>query len=223
MTSITHTYNSNNLYYNPNEKINNANPASLEKTSEKETLQAAQSGDRVTLSSQVATAKTREAMGLNPTGPLKMENIKNAAQGQEKSVTSKLTALMEELGIGKDQKISLSLDKNNDISIKEKFPEKSQLEKALNEDKQFVLDFKGLSANTGIMDYTRDLQTKTMSLVDFMDSNSDSDWSSTLALASQYNEIKSSKNSLATLLGLGRINSPYTYTLEPGGNKTDGA
>ncbi|MDD9304433.1 MAG: hypothetical protein HUK40_19640 [Desulfobacter sp.] len=216
MSLITNTaYNTNNLYYTPNKKLTELTPSSSDANPPKEAKPQDPPRDRVTLSKDVATARIKEAMGLNPTGRLKRGDIEATAQSQEKKVESRLKSLIENLGVDKNQKISLSLDAKFNITIKEKFPQKKQMEKALNEDKELPLTFKGLSANSEIMNFTKDLQTRKTSLVDFMNSDSDSDWNNLLSLASEYSQIKSSDNSLETLLGISKKETPYTFVHEP--------
>jgi len=219
MTLISNTVN--NSYYTANGKLTSLTPTtSTQATTEKETTPSAPTGDRVTLSKGVAEARTREAMGLNPTGRLKLNDFKTAAENQEKSVDSTLTSLIEELGVDENQTISFSLNEKGDITINEKFPQKTKMEKILNEDKEFSLTFNRLSANNEILDFAKSFQSKKTSLVDFMNSDSDTDGSDLLSLASEYSKIKSSDNSLSTLLGISRQEVPYTFTHDPG-NKVD--
>lgn len=215
MTLISNTVN--NPYYTANGRLAPLPPTtSTQVTTEKETKPSAPTGDRVTLSKGVAEARTREAMGLNPTGRLKLNDFKTAADNQEKIVDSTISSLRKELGVDENQTISFSLNEKGDIAINEKFPQKTKLEKILNEDKEFTLTFKRLSANNEILDFTKGLQSNKTSLVDFMNSDSDSDWSNLSSLASEYSKIKSSDNSLSTLLGISRKEVPYTFTHDPG-------
>jgi hypothetical protein len=216
MTPINNNaYNANDRYYSPNAKLNTISSASVDPSVEKEKNPPGTNQDKVTLSKGVATARTREAMGLAPTGRLKLGDIETAAENQEEIVQSKLNALINDLGVDENQKISFSLDAKNNIAITEKFPQKAEMEKALNEDVGFSLAFNRLSANNEILDYTKDLQTRRFSLVDMMNSNSDSDWNNILSLASDYSKIKSSNNSLESLLGISKNEKPYTFTHEP--------
>lgn len=218
MISIANTsYSASNLYNNPYEKLTEASTSSSGAKSGTEVKPSASSGDTVTLSSEVAIARTRESMGLNPTGPITLGDFKTVAENQTQTINTKLASFMKDLSIPKDQKITLSLDSKSNITIKENFSGKSKLEKALNEDKGFSLAFKGLSANSGVLNYTKGLQTKisNTSLADFMDSDSDSDWSDILSLASKYSDLKSSGNPLATLVGISQSQTPYEFTYNP--------
>lgn len=89
--------------------------------------------------------------------------------------------------------------------------ETQELEKALNEDKEFLNTLKSLSANNEVPDYTNGLKTQisNISLVDFM--NSDSDWSDIMAVASKYTELKVSDNPIQTIPGICKDSNPYEY------------
>ena len=139
MTLITNT--AKNPYNIPNGKLTGLTATSTDATSKKETQPSATTGDRVTLSKAVANARTRKAMGLSPTGRLKLDDFKTAAENQEEIVTSMVTSLMKTLGVDGDQKISLSLNAKNKISITEDFPQKTKMENALNADKKLSLTF----------------------------------------------------------------------------------
>ncbi len=208
MTSITGTYNTNNLYYSPSEETSTLSREGGDTTFENE-AESTTRGDTVTLSPDVARAKTREAMGLNPTGRLKLEDFKTAAAKQEESVKSMLGSAMEYLGIDRDQQVSLTLDADYRIVIGEDFSGKSELENVLNDDGAFELGFKGLSTNSEITNYAKELQSRTTSLADYF--NADISQDDLLSLASKYEDIKSSGNSLETLMGISRIEQPYTF------------
>lgn len=216
MVSISNNaYNTNSLYNNPYEKLTETPAPSKESKSGTEVKKPSSSGDTVTLSEEVAAARTREAMGLNPTGPLRLSDFKAAAENQTEAVNEKLASLMKAQGISTDQKITLSLDSKSKITIKENFSGKDKLEKALNEDKGFLQKFNGLSANSGVLNFTKDLQTRisNTNLADFM--NSDPDWSDITSLASKYSELKTSGNPLATLVGIGNNQTPYVFKYDP--------
>jgi len=215
MVSIN-AYSTKDLYNNPYEKLTEASSSSTTKSGA-ETKKASSSltGDTVTLSGEVLAARTREAMGLDPTGPLSLSDFKTAAESQTRSVNEKLAALMKEQGISGDQEVTLSFDSKSNITIKENFSGKARLEKALNDDKGFSQAFKGLNANSGVLSYTKDLQTRisNTNLADFM--NSDPDWSDIMSLASKYSEFKTSANPLATLAGIGNSQTPYEFKYDP--------
>ena len=218
MTSITGTaYNVNNPYYYPSEETTNLSRVSAT-ASENEAKSTTVTTDTVTLSKDVARAKTREAMGLNPTGRLKLEDFKIAAAKQEETIKSMLGSAMENLGIDMDQQVSLTLDADYRIVIGENFSGKKELENVLNDDGAFELEFKGLSTNSEITNYVKDLQTRTPSFADYF--NADISQDDLLSLASKYADIKSSGNSLETLMGISRSEQPYTFvhtsTEQPG-------
>ena len=216
MTLITSTsaYNSGNLYKSAGETASTGSSASPNaKSQEKDETRANTTGVTVSLSKEVESAKARESIGLNPTGRLKMGDFQAVADEREKTVSEKLAAAMKRLGIDEDQKISISLDDNDDIAIAESFPGKSELLTELNSDTEFELAFKQLSANKQILNFTSDLTARSASLVNFM--NDDSDWDSIISLAKKYEENKAAGNSLGALLGMSRAESPYTYVYDP--------
>lgn len=213
---LNNAYSTNSLYNNPYEKVTDSSETSKTSKSGTETKATSSSTrDTVTLSDDVAAARTREAMGLNPTGPLRLSDFKAAAEIQTEAVNQKLSSLMKEQGVANDQEITLSFDSKSKITIKENFSGKAKLEKALNEDKSFALSLKGLNANSGILNYTKDIQARVSStnLAEFM--NSDPDWSEITALASKYSELKSSANPLATLVNIGNSQTPYVFKYDP--------
>jgi hypothetical protein len=177
---------------------------------DKEVTATSKTGDTVTLSSEVTTARTREYFGLAPTGRLTLADFKTAASDQEESVKTMLASAMEKLGIDPDQEISLSLDDGGDITIEEDFAGKSELEDALNEDETFVQAFSGLSANNEVLDYVKSLQTNSVSLVDYI--NSDTNDEDLMSLAAKYSALKSGGSAIETLWSLSRSETPYTYT-----------
>ncbi len=125
-------------------------------------------GVQVSLSEGVAEARVRENMGLNPTGPLTLGAFESAAVIQEEIVQDRLEDAIDTLGIDPNQQISLTVDSEFNITIAESFPGKSDLEKALNEDPEFELAFKQMSANREIMSYADSLTTRSSALVNFM-------------------------------------------------------
>lgn len=212
MVSISNSPYINSTQYNyTNDKITDLSPASADTKTVKDAKKNDKAGDTVTLSSEVAAAKTRESMGLAPTGPLKLGDFERAAKTQEEYIQKKLKAAMKDAGIQADQDITLALDSKSRITIKEGFQNKSKLEKALNEDKDFLKTFKSLSANSEVLDYTRELKTRTShtNLAEFM--NSDSDWSDIISLASKYAELKASSNPLETIVGICKSTNPYEF------------
>lgn len=216
MVSISNNaYSTNNLYNNPYDKLTEKTSSSTVAKPVTQTKSTSQTGDTVSLSEEVATARTREAMGLNPTGPLKLSDFTKAAENQTKTINEKLASLIKEQDISSDQKITLSFDSKSNITIKENFSGKSKLEKALNSDKDFSIAFNSLNSNSQIINYTKELQTRisNTNLSDFM--NSDNDWSDIMSLASKYSEMKSSANPLATLVGIGNSQNPYSFTYNP--------
>ncbi len=170
--------------------------------------------DRVTLSKAAVEAKAREAMGVSPTGRLKKKDIEYAARSQRESVESTVSLHLESLGFNPDLNISLTLDNENNIIIKENFVGKVDVEESLNNDSEFLNSFKRLSANNEILNYTTNLQIKDTTIANFLNSSS---WGENrlMLLASRYEELTSTNNPLETLLGFSRQDTPYTYVHNP--------
>lgn len=169
-------------------------------------------GDSVTLSSEIETARKREYLGLTATGRLSMTDLESAAAAQETDVSQMLSSTMAELGIDADQKITLSLDADDNIVVTEDFEGKSELEDALNGDDAFVKAFSGLSANNEVVDYVNSLLENTQNLFDYMGTGTED--ADLMALATRFSEIKSGGSSMETLWNLGRSETPYTYTYD---------
>lgn len=211
------TYVADNLYYRINASAIATKTGDSEPTSQtKETNTT--SGDRVTFSNDLSIAQTREAIGLNPTGKLKLKDLEEVAQDRKESVSLTLTQTMQSLGIELDQEISLSVDSEDKIRISGDFPEKSTLEEVLNENEELTTAFKQLSANQSMLDYISQLQHNaqktTTNLADYF--KADTDFNDLLSLADKYESLKSSDNSMGTLLGLSSSQNPYSYTYAPG-------
>ncbi|MCG8633020.1 MAG: hypothetical protein MI863_04285 [Desulfobacterales bacterium] len=212
MSLITSTsvYTSGNQYLPASETQSASTTTPAADETEKEEAPKNTGGVQVSLSEGVADARVRENMGLNPTGPLQLGDFKSAADTQEKIVQSRLEEAIATLGIDPDQQISLSVDSEFNITIAESFTGKSDLEKALNEDPEFELAFKQMSANREIVNYADSLTSRNASLVNFM--GDDSSWDDILSMAKKYDSLKSTDASLTSLLGLSKTETPYTYT-----------
>ena len=213
MDSINNTtYGTNYLYQNPYGKINESSADSKVDTSEKETVKPSSAVDKVTLSSEVAQAKTREIIGLNPVGKLKLEDFENASKSQKAIVESKLKAYMTGLGIDKSQDISLSVDKKSNFIISERFEGKDELEDLLNEDDEFSLAFKRMSSNDDILGFVDNLKSNvnSLSLSNFM--NSDTSWDDIASFASRSMTLKNSQNPLESLLSMTKTTPSYSFS-----------
>ncbi len=210
MTSITNSLNSGlSSYYNTGLTEQSSSTSSSGSDTKVSAEGSVATGDTVSLSSTVKTAQTREYLGLNPTGTLTLFDIQGAAAQQEEAVGSMLATAMEALGINENQQVSLSLDDDGNIEIAESFASSDELEEALNSDDTFVQAFSGLSANNEIMDYATSLQSKSISLADYI--NGDISDSDLLSLASTYSSIKSSSNPIETLWQVSHDETPFTY------------
>lgn len=206
-------YNTRNLYYTPSESLSGETAINRDADSKNAAGTPAVNSDKVTISKDVAIARTRESLGLNPTGRLILGDVETVAADQKQIVESTLSSLRESLGIAEDQQITLSLDQDSAITIKESFTGKKELENALNEDGEFYQAFTRLSGAEEFLGYTKSLQTNSVSLADFM--NSDVSLDDIFSLASRYSTLKSSDNPLGTLLALSKAEMPYTFVSGP--------
>ncbi len=211
MTSITGSLYTTLNSYTGLSGLTSESTTDSDSTTEETTVKS--SGDTVSLSSKVATAQAREYYGLAATGNLTLSDFQAAAETQEGTVNTLLAQAMESLGISPDQQVTLSLDSDGDITIKEDFSGKDELEEQLNEDDTFVQAFAGLSSNNEVLDYVDSLTSNSISLVDYMDS--DTSQSDLLSLASQYAATKSA-NSIQDLWQLSHAQTPYSYTYNAG-------
>ncbi|WP_321493586.1 hypothetical protein [uncultured Desulfobacter sp.] len=167
--------------------------------------------DTVTLSPEAVAATNRESIGLPATGTLTLSDFQTAASDQEETVSTLLASAMEELGIDSDQKVSLSLNSDNEIEVKNSFTGSNDLENLLNANSEFSRTFTALTANNEILDFTDDLQEKvgSTSLADYI--NSDTTQTDLLSLAAEYAGIRAASGSLETLLSISHQETPYTY------------
>lgn len=211
MDSINNVnWSTNSLYLNPYAKAAEVALESEKTTSEKEAKQP-NTVDSVTLSNEIAKAKTRELIGLNPVGKLKLKDFESAFKNNEIIVESKLEGYMAVMGIDKSQEISLTLDEKSNIIINETFAGKDELEKALNEDNEFLLSFQRMSSNDDILTYVDDLKTNTsqLSLINFMSSGYS--WDNIMSSASISMHLKNSDNPLESLLSISKRTPNYSF------------
>ncbi|MGD9162295.1 MAG: hypothetical protein PVG39_28050 [Desulfobacteraceae bacterium] len=213
----TAAYIPDNLYDRINESNTSTKNTSGESANQtKETNSS--SGYRITFSNDLSIARIQEAMGLNPTGKLKLKDLETVAEDRKDFVSLTLKQTLQSLGINPDQDISLSLGAENKIGVSGDFPEKAELEEALNENKEFTKAFMQLTANQSVLDYVSQLQQSVqnpaVSLVDYY--NSDTDFNDLLSLASEYKRLKSN-NFMGTLLDLSSSETPYTYIYDEKG------
>ena len=215
MTTISNTtYTAGNYAYANNTPVTAEETATNTGSVQKTGTEFFKAGDKVTFSPGLAAARTRDAMGLSPSGKLKIKDFEAVADNRRSIVESKLAQLTAAKGIDPDQQISLSLDDKYQIRIKESLAGKSDLEKALNEDPEFVLAFKQLSANQSILDYKSGLQSRSRSLADYFSSDTGAD--DLISMAARLEEIKFSDNKIESLLGLSQQQAPYTYKYKGG-------
>ena len=172
------------------------------------------SEDSVTFSRDLSMARIQEALGLEPTGKLKLKELETVAENREEFVALTIELAMETLGIDPDQEFSVYLDSENEIYLSGDFSERGMLEEALNDNEDFSTAFMQLTANKGILGYISELQdsvqNNTASLMDYFES--DADLNDLLSLATEYNSIRTSSNMMETLLDLSSSETSYTYT-----------
>ena len=209
MTSITGSlYNTLNAYTSSLTSTTKDSDSDSSATKETTTTSTSTS-DKVSLSYRVTTAQAREYHGLSATGILSLSDFETAAAEKEETVSTQLAKAMKSLGISSDQEVSLSLNNDGDITIAEKFEGKDDLEDLLNQDKTFVQAFSGLSSNNEVLSYVDSLTSTSISLMDYM--NSDTNDQDLFALASKYATIKAA-DSIEDLWRLSHSQTPYTYT-----------
>ena len=212
--SITSTaaYTANSYYDLISESTSSTKNVSTGSASETAEI-ASSSEDSVTFSSDLSMAQIQEALGLEPTGKLKLNDLETVAEHREEFVSLTLVQTMESLGIDPDQEFTLYLGSDNEIYVSGDFAGKDELQEALNENEDFSTAFLQLTANRSILDYVSELQDSVQnsaaSLMDYLDS--DTDLNDLLSLAAEYKSIKSSSNMMGTLLDLSASQTPYTY------------
>ena len=212
---ITSAYAADNMFGQVNESSGDVKNLSSE--SANQTQETGTSSDyRITFSKGLSTARIQEAMGLNPTGKLKLGEIEAVAEDREDFVSSTLSRTLQALGIDPDADISLALDADGNISVSGDFAGKEILEETLNENEEFTRAFKQLTVNQSVLDYVSELrqsvQMSTGSLMDYY--NSDADLNDLLSIASEYKKLKSG-NVMETLLDLSSGNA-FTYVYNEG-------
>lgn len=214
--NTTSAYTTDNLYDRINESNSAANNLSGESANRKKETGSTSSDYRITFSSGLSTARIQEAMGLNPTGKLKLNELEAVAGERKDFVSSTLSQTMQALGMDPDKKVSLSLDADGTISVSGDFTGKEILEEILNENQEFTSAFKQLTVNQSVIDYVSELQQSvqksTASLMDYY--NSDADLNDLLSIASEYKSLKSG-STMETLLDLSS-QTPYTYAYNEG-------
>ena len=179
-------------------------------TKKKETTSLTGSMDKVSLSKDLQTARTRESMGLNPTGPLKLKDFTQAATAQAQTVEQELSQTLKALNIDPATQMTLTLDAKGQVTIPEKFAGKNDLVKALNNNSEFMTAFRRLSANESFLGQIGSSNKTATSLADVM--NSDTDWENIISIAQRNKALQTSNDPLATLVDQGHQAKPYTYT-----------
>ena len=192
--------------------IDTGNKTTTGKTSEKTT---ADNAYLVTLSPAVEYAKTREQLGLPPTGKLQLSDFTSAINQDQETVNATVESVMADLGLPSDLKINLSIDDNGKIVTDSDFTGKDALETALNDDDAFVQSFGRLSTNNKILTAIVSGQNYTaeMDLASMMD---DSDFEDTMSsIAAKYETIRTAGSPISALLQNSDDDTPFTYTYDP--------
>lgn len=167
---------------------------------------ASTSADRVSLSPEVDAARLRESLGLNPTGKLRRQDFEAMIQSDQEGVRQTMRTALDTLAPGAAGDtvgtLTLSQDAKGRIQVAGDWPGKDELAKKLNADPEFSKMFARLEVNSGLVNYADQMVggEQGATLADYLDSDSaDSNLST---LLQQYDSLKSSKNSLASLIDL---------------------
>jgi hypothetical protein len=185
---------------------------------------AANTGDRVTLSPEVDAARLRESLGLNPTGKLKRQDFEAQIQSDQKGVQQSLQAQIDALAPGTSGtigKLTLSLDAKGQIQVTGDWSGDDALAKNLNADPDFKQMFTRLATNSGLVNYTDQLVSggaNAATLNDYLNADSSDTADNNLnTLIQQYTSLKTSKNSLASLINLSSNSGPpFSLTYQNG-------
>jgi hypothetical protein len=212
MTSISSDYSSLSPYAgNSLSSLLSSTPSSTSTDDDDSSTGVSKDTDTVTLSAEALAAANRESIGLPATGKLILSDFETAAAEGEETVNTLLASAMEELGIDADQQVSLSLNSNNEIEIKNTFTGSDALEDMLNANSEFTQSFTALTASNEILGFTEYLQEKvaTTSLADYL--NKETSDAELLSLAAEYSAINAASGSLETLWSISHDATPYTY------------
>lgn len=172
--------------------------------------------DRVSLSPEVDEARLRESLGLNPTGKLTRQDLEAVIQSDQNAVRQTVQANLDKLTAGTNGNIStltLSQDAKGQIQVAGDWSGKDALAKNLNADPEFTKMFTRLSSNSGLLSYADQTVNggKGAMLIDYLGSGSADNNLSTLL--QQYDSLKTSKNSLASLINLSTsAGKPFSFT-----------
>lgn len=175
-------------------------------------------GDRVSLSPEVEVARLRESLGLQPTGKLRRQDFEAQIKADRERVRQALQTTLATMGVAASDALTLSQDAKGQIQVGGEWSGKEELAKKLNADPEFSKIFTRLAANSGVLDYTDTLKSggKMATLSDYLDG--DSAETNLVTLLQQYDSLKSSPNSLASLIGLSNNGEkPFSLSFDPGG------
>lgn len=181
-----------------------------------DTTTASKTGDRVTLSPEVDAARLRDSLGLSPTGKLKRRDFETRIQSDQDGVRQTIQARINALAAGASGTIApltLSQDANGQIQVAGGWSGTAELAKDLNADPDFKKMFNRLAINSGIIDYSQRISSagNGASLSDYLDG--DTADSNLTTMLQQYDAMRTSKNSLASLIHLStNADTPFSLT-----------
>ncbi len=183
-----------------------------------DTTTASKTGDRVTLSPEVDAARLRDSLGLSPTGKLKRRDFEARIASDQDGVRQTIQARINALAAGTSDTIdtlTLSQDANGQIQVAGVWSGTAELAKTLNADPDFKKMFNRLAINSGIIDYTKQISSagNGASLSDYLDGDTDTADSNLTTMLHQYDAMRTSKNSLASLIHLStNTDTPFSLT-----------
>ena len=105
------------------------------------------SGDRVTLSPEVALARLRDELGLTPSGNISKDQLEEARIASASNVNNALTRHMESVGIPTDRPLTLTSGSKGTIRVEGSDRAARQLETALNKDEAFKKGFEAATTH----------------------------------------------------------------------------
>jgi hypothetical protein len=164
----------------------------------------APAGDRVSLSPAVEVARLRASLGLAPTGKLTRQDFETQIQSDHEAVRQTIQAKLDQgSGAGNTMgQITVTQDAKGQMQVAGDWPGKEALAKDLNADPEFTAMFARLAANSKVLSYAGQSMNggQGATLNDYLDNETaDSNLST---LLQQYDTLKGSTNSLASLINL---------------------
>ncbi|TYT74588.1 hypothetical protein [Desulfobotulus mexicanus] len=106
--------------------------------------------DRVTLSPEVEAAKLRESLGLPIRGKITKEIMENSRKAIEETVHQQIAQARQKAGIPEDAEVMVRLTAKGDIRVNSGVKGSWELEKGLQEDKDFKATLASLGMHQGL-------------------------------------------------------------------------